>query len=158
MQVKRLLFALPLMLLVFGLYQSYLLPHRMEQRIQGIEFAAMLIAIIIVCGILHEMLHGVGWLLFGKGHTCQIVFQRKRLLPVCTCRTFLGIPHYLAGRLLPLWTMGTIGIIVLFIYPGTFSFVSAEFILILSGVDIAEAFSILKNANYSDKKYKEGDK
>lgn len=55
MQVKRLLFALPLMLWVFGLYQSYLLPHRMEQCIQGIEFAVILIAIIIVCGILHEM-------------------------------------------------------------------------------------------------------
>ena len=81
MQVKGLFFALPLMLLVFWLYQSYLFPHRMEQSIQGIEFAVILTAIIIVCG-----------------------------------------------------------------------FVSAVFILILSGVDIAETFSILKNANYSDRK------
>lgn len=87
--------------------------------------------------ISHKLFHGIGWLLFGKGRTC---------------RTFLGISHYLAGRLLPLWTIGIIGIIVLFIYPGTFSFVSAEFILILSGVDIAEAFSIFKNVNYSDRK------
>ena len=152
MQGKGLLFALPLMLLVFGLYQGYLAPHRKETSIQGMELVMMLAGIIIVCVFLHELLHGVGWLLFGRGRKCRIVFQRKGFLPVCACPGFLGASHYLAGRLLPLLTMGTVGTAVLLIYPGIFSFVGVEFILFLCGMDIAEAFSILKNVNDPDRK------
>lgn len=152
MQGKGLLFALPLMLLVFGLYQGYLAPYRKETSIQGMELVLMLAGILIVCVFLHELLHGVGWLLFRRGRKCRIVFQRKGFLPVCTCRSFLGASHYLAGRLLPLLTMGTVGTAVLLIYPGTFSFVGVEFILFLCGMDIAEAFSILKNVNDPDRK------
>lgn len=152
MQGKGLLFALPLMLLVFGLYQGYLAPHKKETSIQGMELVLMLAGIIIVCVFLHELLHGVGWLLFGRGRKCRIVFQRKGFLPVCACPGFLGASHYLAGRLLPLLTMGTVGTAVLLIYPGIFSFVGVEFILFLCGMDIAEAFSILKNVNDPDRK------
>lgn len=152
MQGKGLLFALPLMLLVFGLYQGYLAPHRKETSIQGMELVWMLASIIIVCAFLHELLHGIGWLLFGRGRECRIVFQRKGFLPVCTCRSLLEPSHYLAGRLLPLLTMGTVGTAILFIYPGIFSFVGVEFILFLCGKDIAEAFYILKNVNNPDRK------
>lgn len=157
-QIKGAFFALPLMLLVFGLYHGYLIPHRMEMRMQGVELTVLLIAIIIVSVLLHEVLHGIGWLLFRKGRACRIVFQRKGFLPVCKCRSFLGASHYLAGRLLPLWTMGTVGIVGLFICPGTCSFIGAEFIFYLSGIDIAEAFSILKNVNGYENRYGVGDK
>lgn len=148
-QIKGAFFALPLMLLVFGLYHGYLIPHRVDVSIQGTERPVLLIAIIIVSVFLHEVIHGIGWLFFGKGRACRIVFQRKGFLLVCKCRSFLGTSHYLAGRLLPLWTMGTAGIIGLFICPGTCSLAGAEFIFYLSGMDIAEAFSILKMRIYS---------
>lgn len=146
------LFALPLMLLVFGLYQGYLATHRKETSIQGMELVLMLAGILIVCVFLHEPLHGIGWLLFGRGRKCRIVFQRKGFLPVCTCRGFLGASQYLAGRLLLLLIMGTVGTAVLLIYPGIFSFAGVEFILFLCGMYIAEAFSILKNVNDPDRK------
>ena len=116
-QIKGAFFALPLMLLVFGLYHGYLIPHRVDVSIQGTERPVLLIAIIIVSVFLHEVIHGIGWLFFGKGRACRIVFQRKGFLLVCKCR-ILGTSHYLAGRLLPLWTMGTAGIIGLFICTG----------------------------------------
>lgn len=78
--------------------------------------------------------------------------QGKGLLPVCTCQGLLEPSHYLAERLLPLWTMGTAETAVLFIYPGIISFVRVKFIFFLCGMDIAEAFSILKNVNNPDRK------
>lgn len=144
-QMKGLLFALPLMLLLFGLYHGYLIPYRRVSSAEGSGSWALLITRAVLCVFLHEGLHGIGWRLFGKVPAGEIVFQRKGILPVCICRSSLSLSCYLAGRLLPLWTLGTAGMAALVLAPGMVSFVGAEILVYLSGADIGEAFSLLKD-------------
>lgn len=144
-QINGLFFALPLMLLLFGLYYGYLVPHRREGCATGSGFWALLIPIAVLSLLLHEGLHGIGWRLFGKTPAGSIVFRRRGILPVCICRSCLRRSHYLAGRLLPLWTLGAAGMAALVLAPGRLSFAGAELLVYLSGADIGEAFSLLKD-------------
>lgn len=144
-QIKGFFFVLPLMFLLFGLYHGYLFPYRRGGSPEGIGFWALLIPIAILCLFLHEGIHGIGWRLFGKTPAGSIVFRRRGILPVCICRSCLSRSHYLAGRLLPLWTFGSAGMAALVLAPGRLSLAVAEIMIYLSGADIREAFSLLKD-------------
>lgn len=79
----------------------------------GIEMliaAAAFIAGIVV----HELLHGLGWVFFTKGKLRSIAFGVvwQALTPYCTCKEALKKGQYILGLVLPLIVLGFIPSII----------------------------------------------
>lgn len=105
------------------------------------------IPIFLASIIIHELLHGTGWILFTKGKFKSIAFGVvwKALMPYCTCKEPLRKGQYITGLLLPFIILGVI--------PGIFSCIFASFplfiysvmMMICAGGDLLIFFLIMKS-------------
>jgi hypothetical protein len=105
-----LLFALPVFMVlttcylllwgVEGLYQARLLIH---------HYPLPSITILIGGIILHELIHGISWIIFGKKSFRDIKFGMsiKTLTPYAHCRKPLNVRAYRLGALMPGLILGT---------------------------------------------------
>lgn len=145
--IKGGIFALPFVIILGIIYRMFLLDKATLMEINGISFYITFIVVIVVSVIIHELLHGIGWVIAsGKGWS-TIKFNMNALMPSCSCQTVLTKYQYLFGVLLPFLILGTVSTIFLLIYPGTISMVTMFVIFFGAGADLVIAFGIFKEKN-----------
>lgn len=144
-QVRGFLFALPFLLLIFGLFRGFLFQRAALLDMQGIGFTVAMVVIIVLSVPLHEGLHGIGWRIFGKAGRGQIAFRLQGIMPMCSCRAALRPSGYLAGVMMPFLVLGGASLIFLLVYPGTISLLTAVVNFYMAGADIAIAFFVVKS-------------
>lgn len=100
----------------------------------------------IVSIVVHELLHGAGWLPFTKGKFKSIAFGViwEALMPYCTCKEALRKGQYLVGLVMPLLILGIIPSAVALVIGSFYLLVYGVVMIICAGGDILILFLILK--------------
>lgn len=77
------------------------------------------IGAVAVSAVLHECLHAVGAMRWGKltRRDVKIRFSWRGLIPVCHCKAPVTVGAYRALILLPLYVLGSVFIILLTLFP-----------------------------------------
>lgn len=140
---KGLLYAFPFLLFVCGLYHVFLSGRAVLLRHSSLPAAAILI--LMACVPIHELLHGLGWIIAGHMGWDSIHFTFHHGMPFCSCRKLLASRQYLAGLMLPSLIMGGAGFMFLFLYPGTPSLLAALINCFMLGTDLVVACSVLQS-------------
>jgi len=94
--------------------------------------------------IVHELLHGVTWLLFLKGHFKSIKFGLNGLTPYCHCKAPLKAKHYKLGGAMPLVVMGILPLLAGFIFGNGYFLLLGIFFTITAGGDIISLLMLRK--------------
>ena len=97
--------------------------------------------------IIHELLHGSGWIMFTKGKLKSIAFGVvwEALMPYCTCKEALRKGQYIIGLMLPCIVLGYIpGIISCFNGNGVLLGYSV-LMIVSAGGDLMVMLLILKS-------------
>lgn len=131
---------LPFAAAAFGLYRVLHPISRADGSFSFYELLAFLIALLLFT-LLHEVLHGLTWGIFAKGHRNAIAFGIiwKMLTPYCTCVEPLTKWQYAAGAAMPTLVLGFAPAVIAAVV-GNFWLLVLSSILILSG---SGDFSIL---------------
>lgn len=139
-----LLCALPFVALFGVIFRLFLIDRAQLSDAGGIAFYIMVLVIVAVSVIIHELLHGLGWAIFGKKGWRAIHFNISALMPTCTCQAALMKRQYLAGVLAPFLVLGLGSAIFLLIYPGTISVVTMMVNFVAAGADLMIAISVCR--------------
>lgn len=135
------LIALPFVALAGGMYRIFLL----NRAVLLDHTSLILLAVIVVSLPVHELLHGLGWVLAGRLEKDKIKFLFQHGMPMAACRTVLSTKAYLIGVLLPFLVLGGGSIVFLIVYPGTISVLAALVNLLLPGADLLISWKILRS-------------
>lgn len=84
-----LLCALPFVALWGVIYRLFLIDRAQLSDAEGMAFYIMVLVIVAVSVFVHELLHGLGWAIFGKKGWTAIHFNISALMPTCTCQAAL---------------------------------------------------------------------
>ena len=141
------LYALPLVLLFGFIYRFLLIDRAHLIETSGFSFYILFLVIIITSVIIHECLHGLGWLLFGRNGWNSIRFNIHAMMPSCACNMPLSREKYLFGVLLPFVVLGCCSVVFMFVYPGTVSVLAMIVNIIISGADIMIAVNVANEKN-----------
>lgn len=141
------LYVLPFVI-VFGLMYRFLLIERAYLLAVGdISFYIVFIAIIVISVIIHELLHGIGWIVASGKDWSIIRFNISAMMPSCACKVVLKKKQYLTGVLAPFVVLGIFSILFIFIYPGTISLLTMIVNFISAGADLIIALNIFKESD-----------
>lgn len=139
-----LLASLPFVI-IFGFVYRFLLIGRAQLLdVSGMSFFVTFIAIVAISVVVHELLHGAGWALAGKGGWQSVKFNINAGMPSCTCNQPLGKRAYLIGVLLPFCVLGLASVVFLFIYPGTVSVLTMIVNFVAAGADLMIAAHVAR--------------
>lgn len=100
---------IPLAIIGYGMY--FAVNHTLGfSRYRFFVFALLL----VVCTVLHELIHGVTWSIFTPHgfRDIEFGFMRTAFAPYCTCTVPLKREHHLLGTVMPLIILGIIPMIV----------------------------------------------
>lgn len=145
--------ALPFLLAVGCLFRFALRDRAQLMSLGGPSFFAAFLAIIAVSVTLHELLHGLGWMVAGSLHWQDVHFHLSAMMPTTNCEIPLAKRAYLTGVLLPFAVLGLASLALLLIFPGTLSLLSALVNFTLAGADLVIAACVLRepqNARIAD--------
>lgn len=151
--VQGICFALPFLICVFGIYRIFLIDNADLLELGTLSLNITLVVIMAVTVVVHELLHGIGWMIASKKGWNTIHFNINFIMPTCSCHSILSKKQYLFGILMPLFVLGTMSVIFLIVYPGTISLLTAVISLFLPGADLVIAWNVLhesKDACISD--------
>lgn len=71
------------------IYRLFLIDRAQLSDAEGMAFYIMVLVIVAVSVFVHELLHGLGWAIFGKKGWTAIHFNINALMPTCTCQAAL---------------------------------------------------------------------
>lgn len=145
--------ALPFLLAVGCLFRFALRDRAQLMSLGGPTFFAAFLAIIAVSVTLHELLHGLGWMVAGSLRWRDVHFHLSAMMPTTNCEIPLAKRAYLTGVLLPFAVLGLASLALLLIFPGTLSLLSALVNFTLAGADLVIAACVLRepqNARIAD--------
>lgn len=145
--------ALPFLLTVGCLFRFALRDRAQLMTLGGPSFFAAFLAIIAVSVTLHELLHGLGWMVAGSLRWRDVHFHLSAMMPTTSCEIPLAKRAYLTGVLLPFAVLGLASLALLLIFPGTLSLLSALVNFTLAGADLVIAACVLRepqNARIAD--------
>lgn len=145
--------ALPFLLAVGCLFRFALRDRAQLMSLGGPSFFAAFLAIIAVSVTLHELLHGLGWMVAGSLRWRDVHFHLSAMMPTTNCEIPLAKRAYLTGVLLPFAVLGLASLALLLIFPGTLSLLSALVNFTLAGADLVIAACVLRepqNARIAD--------
>jgi hypothetical protein len=88
----------------------------------------ILMPLIIIGTVIHELLHGIGWMIAGKVGWQKMKFgiNWKGLVPYAHCSQAMPLNKYLVGVLLPYLLLGLLPLII--------GLLMGDFFLLLSGI------------------------
>lgn len=101
---------IPLAILGFGGYAAKNGTSRLFLKPSELSvFGVALLALIVV----HELIHGLSWSPFAKGHWKDIAFgfMMPYMTPYCACKSPLAKPQYIFGALMPMLLLGIVPLI-----------------------------------------------
>lgn len=145
--------ALPFLLAVGCLFRFALRDRAQLMTLGGPTFFIAFLAIIAVSVTLHELLHGLGWMVAGSLRWRDVHFHLSAMMPTTSCEIPLAKRAYLTGVLLPFAVLGLASLALLLIFPGTLSLLSALVNFTLAGADLVIAACVLRepqNARIAD--------
>ena len=117
--------ALPFLIAVGCLFRFALRDRAQLMTLGGPTFFVAFLAIIAVSVTLHELLHGLGWMVAGSLRWQDVHFHLSAMMPTTSCERPLAKRAYLTGVLLPFAVLGLASLAFLLIFPGTLSLLSA---------------------------------
>ena len=129
--VANLIGGLLVVLLCAGFIElARLLPHY-TSSVDASHALATLVTIVSLI-VVHEALHAVGMVRFGKvsWHDIRFGFTWRALMPYCHCTVPLSIHAYRLMGLLPLWTTGAVTLALLLVFP-------SDWLGLITGVTLA---------------------
>lgn len=109
--------ALPFLLTVGCLFRFALRDRAQLMTLGGPTFFIAFLAIIAVSVTLHELLHGLGWMVAGPLRWRDVHFHLSAMMPTTSCEIPLAKRAYLTGVLLPFAVLGLANLAFLFIFP-----------------------------------------
>ena len=136
--------ALPFLLAVGCLFRFALRDRAQLMTLGGPSFFAAFLAIIAVSVTLHELLHGLGWMVAGSLRWQDVHFHLSAMMPTTSCERPLAKRAYLTGVLLPFAVLGLASLAVLLLVPGTLTLLAALTNLTLAGADLAIAWHVIR--------------
>ena len=120
--------ALPFLLAVGCLFRFALRDRAQLMSLGGPSFFAAFLAIIAVSVTLHELLHGLGWMVAGSLHWQDVHFHLSAMMPTTNCEIPLAKRAYLTGVLLPFAVLGLASLALLLI---NFTLAGADLVIAL---------------------------
>lgn len=141
------LYSLIFVLILGFSYRFFLIDRAVLMDISGIRFPVLFIAIIFIVTAIHELLHGIGWMIISRKGWGIIKFNINAMMPSCACKAVLGKNQYLVGVLTPFIVLGIGSIFFLMVYPGTLSLLTMLVAFVGTGGDLVIASNILKEKN-----------
>lgn len=145
--IKGVLCSLIFVLILGFSYRFFLTDRAVQMDISGIRFPILFLIIIIIVTVIHELLHGIGWVIMSKKGWDIIKFNINAMMPSCTCKVVLEKKQYLIGTLTPFIVLGISSIIFLIVYPSTISLLTMFVVFVGTGGDLAIALNIIKEKN-----------
>lgn len=145
--------ALPFLIVTGCLYRFILSDHADQMMLGGLSFYVSFIIIIVISVTLHELLHGLGWMLAGHLRWADIYFHVSAMMPTTNCKIPLTKRAYLTGVLLPFIVFGLTGLAALLLLPGTLTLLIALTNFTLAGADLLIALCVIRepaNACFTD--------
>lgn len=145
--------ALPFLIAVGCLFRFALRDRAQLMTLGGPTFFIAFLAIIAVSVTLHELLHGLGWMVAGRLRWQDVHFHLSAMMPTTSCEIPLAKRAYLTGVLPPFAVLGLANLAFLLIFPGTLSLLSALVNFTLAGADLVIALCVLRepqNARIAD--------
>lgn len=136
--------ALPFLAAVGAFFRFVLRERAQLMDLGGPTFFFAFLAISIVSATLHELLHGLGWMVAGHLRWQDVHFHLSAMMPQTHCTLPLAKRAYLCGVLLPFVVLGLASLMLLFIFPGTLSLLTALVNLTLAGADLFIALCVLR--------------
>lgn len=118
-------------ILFFG---SYIILKILGYDIWNNTFNFNLLIYIFAWFILHEIIHGIGFLLFGKNNSKNIVFgiELEKGIFYCMCKQVINKLNIIAALILPLITIGFITLLIGILF-------NSNLLILLSILNIAGA-------------------
>lgn len=104
--IKGGLYSLIFVLILGFCYRFFLINRAVLMDISGIRFPILFIVIIFIVTIIHELLHGIGWVIISRKGWSIIKFNINALMPSCACKVVLEKKQYLVGVLSPFIVLG----------------------------------------------------
>lgn len=107
----------------------------------------LMLPIFVASIIIHELLHGTGWILFTKGKFKSIAFGVvwQALMPYCTCKEPLRKGHYITGLVLPFIILGVIPCIISCVIGSIALLFFGGMMIVCAGGDLLIFFLIMKS-------------
>lgn len=136
--------ALPFLLAVGCFFRFSLHDRAQLMALGGPAFFLVFLTIIAVSVMLHELLHGFGWMLAGHLRWQDVQFQVNAMMPTTNCTQPLAKGAYLVGVLLPFAVLGFASLMLLLVLPSTFSLLATFVNLTLAGADLLIALFALR--------------
>lgn len=87
--IKGVLCSLIFVLILGFSYRFFLTDRAVQMDISGIRFPILFLIIIIIVTVIHELLHGIGWVIMSKKGWDIIKFNINAMMPSCTCKVVL---------------------------------------------------------------------
>jgi hypothetical protein len=128
--------ALPFLLL-WGTDRLAASPPRLPPLLLGLALMAFLV-------LLHELLHAVGFLLFGRAPRTEVRlgFQRRTLTPFASCRVPVTASAYRVAGLLPAAVLGGLPVIAAWVVGSGTLLLWGWLMLALAGGDVAAVWAM----------------
>ena len=136
--------ALPFLLLIGLGFRFFLSDQAQLMALGGVQFYLTFIILIAISVTLHELLHGIGWMLAGHLRWKDIHFHFSAMMPTTCCEPPLAKRAYLVGVLLPFVVLGLGSSLLLLTHPATLTLLAALVNITLAGADLAIAIRIAR--------------
>lgn len=104
--------------------------------------ALMLLAFVLVSIVVHEALHGLGWLLAGRIHWSDISFGFKSLTPFAHCSVPVTARAYRIGVIFPALILGGVPLLVGTLFNIEILTIWGSLMVMVSGGDLAVLWAI----------------
>lgn len=142
--IVGLFYAMPFIIVIGFLFRFVLSKRAFLMDIGGISFFLTFLLIIAVSVVIHEFLHGLGWVLAGKLEWSKIKYGFTSMMPYCACKSALRKNAYLIGAILPLLILGLISLLLLVAIPSTITLLIALVNFTAAGGDLLIVSKVLK--------------
>lgn len=142
--VVGLLYVLPFIAIIGIWFRFVSSKHALLLDTSGISFFLIFLLIIAVSVVIHEFLHGLGWVLAGKLEWNKINYGFTSMMPYCACKSPLKKKAYLFGAILPFMVLGLISLVSLLVIPSTITLLIALVNFTAAGGDLLIISKVLK--------------
>jgi len=139
------------------LFVLYRLVHGLQPDF-ALDYPIFCIQIILSL-VIHELVHGIGWMIGGKCKWNEIEFGISSLFPYCYCKKPLSRKQYLIGVLMPIVLLGLGTTILALVFESLSLLVLAIINVIIAGGDLIIVVNLRKTTKLSlvmDHPYKAG--
>lgn len=129
------------------LFVLYRLVHGLQPDF-ALDYPIFFVQIILSL-VIHELVHGIGWMIGGKCRWNEMEFGISSLFPYCHCKKPLPGKQYLIGAIMPMALLGFGTTIFALLFENLSLLVFAVINVIIAGGDLLIIFNLRKTTKHS---------